>query len=236
VKCLLWTVLVVLAFLVVGCSETGTDSGDSFITSDATVLLGLQDDFECRYVRYDSTVTYPPYEITVDTTFFTFAAIATDSARQRFELWFDSLRTAALKIQSGSILHLGYIPWSPDEPESLVSFAEPPMIFPLRITAEETWSFYTPSTPDIFARLYLSWGFEVTRTFDRRETLILPIGTFNCYVFVTEYRLPGTDTLFQTCEEYYASDWGLVKLYSTGPGTSRVFMVSRETDPAYPVR
>jgi hypothetical protein len=227
------TVPVVLAFLV-SCGETGTDSDDSFITSDATVLLGLMDDFECRYVRYDSTVTYPPYKVTVDTTFFTFASIATDSTRQRFELWFDSLRTAALKIQSGSILHLGYIPWSPDEPESLVSFAEPPMIFPLRITADETWSFYTPSTPDIFAKLYLSWGFDATRTFDRRETLILPIGTFNCYVFVTEYRIPDADTLFRTCEEYYASDWGLVKLYSTGHGTSRVFMVSRDTLVAYP--
>jgi hypothetical protein len=226
------TVLVVLAFLV-SCGETGTDSDDSFITSDATVLLGLMDDFECRYVRYDSTVTYPPYKVTVDTTFFTFASIATDSTRQRFELWFDTVKTAALKIQSGSILHLGYIPWSPDEPESLVSFAEPPMIFPLRINSYDTWDYYTPSTPDIIARLYLSWGFDVTRTFDRRESLVLPIGTFNCYVFVTEYSLPGTDTLFQTCEEYYASDWGLVKLYSTGLGTSRVFMVSRDTLSTY---
>ena len=230
------TVLVGLAFLVVSCGDTGTDSDNSFITSDATVLLGLQHDFECRYVRYDSTVTYPPYEITVDTTFFTFTSIAADSTRQQFDLWFGMVKTAALKIQSGSILHLGYIPWSPDEPESLVCFAEPPMIFPLKITADETWSFYTPATPDITARLYLSWGFDVTRTFDRRESLTLPIGTFNCYVFVTEYRIPGSDTLFQTSEEYYASDWGLVKLYSTGHGTSRVFMVSRHIVVPYPVR
>ncbi len=234
-KFLLMTVLVVLASLVVSCSETGTDSGDSFITSDATVLLGLRNDFECRYVQYDSTVTYPPYEITVDTTFFTFAAIAFDSTRQQFDLWFDTVKTAALKIQSGSIVHLGYMPWSPDEPESLVYFAEPPAIFPVRINSD-AWTYYTPAVPDITTRLFLSWGFDATRSFDRRESLLLPIGTFNCYVFVTEYRFPSTGMLFQTSEEYYASDWGLVKLYSTGHRASEVFMVSRDTLVTYPAR
>lgn len=227
-RCLMAITLAAVAFLIPSCTETGTESDDLIVTTNATALLGLSEDSECEYVQYDSLITYPPLRIYVDTARFSMTVVASDSARELFDLSFDSIKTAALRITSNSIVNLGY--FEPAKGQgSLIPFAEPPELFPRLITSEDTWSYYAPPVFGVTDKLFLSWGFEVTRTFDRREYLLLPLGGFNCYVFLCEYSLPGDEESFKTTYEYYAEGYGLVKLYSAGPsGSSRAFMISRE--------
>ncbi len=221
--------LAVLMPVVLSCDDSGTGADGSFVTSDATALLGLKQDFHCRYVEYDSLITYPPFRISVDTTFFSFSGIATDASRSQFDLSFDSTKTAALRITTNSVVNLGYYQWI-DGRDSFLVFSEPPELFPVVIMEGRSWDSYTPPVFGIVNRLFLSWGFEAARRFERRESILLPLGAFSCYVFSCEYRLPGDEEPFVRASEYYADGYGLVKLHVSGSsGSSQVFMISRDT-------
>jgi hypothetical protein len=221
--------LAALVLLTAGCEESGTEGDNSYVTSDATKLLGLHDDFVCRYVQYDSVITYPPFEISVDTVSFSFKGIAKDSLQTEFDLWFDSARTAVVKITSDVVVNLGYYQAVGDL-DSLVCFSEPAELFPIVVESEQSWESYAPPVFGTTTRLFLSWGFVASRRFERREPVLLPLGTFNCYVFLCEYRLPGDAEPFQTAREYYAEGHGLVKLHTAGAfGSSQVFMIDRDS-------
>ena len=228
-------ILLVLLMVVLSCTESGTDSDNGIISPDAVKLLGLQDDFECRYIRYDSIFTYyPSFKVTVDTTELTCRWEATDSTRTRIDLWFDSTRSTALKITSNSIVNLGYFQ-AVDDHDSLFYFAEPPEIFPIAMRNDEPWESFTPAyyidgEQQITSKLFLSWGLMAKREFEQRETLLLKLGSFNCAVFRCEYTLPGEEDIFKTNYEYYADDYGLVKLYSTGLfGRSHIYLIERDS-------
>ncbi|MFH1893893.1 MAG: hypothetical protein ABIK83_14570 [Candidatus Zixiibacteriota bacterium] len=234
------TLLVVVA--ISGCSDKSTNDDENLITNNAVRLLGLQEDVECEYIKYDTIISYyPSYFVTIDTSLVEFAAQASDSTRSQINLWFDSKKTSALKITSNSVVNLGYFRTINDA-DSLFKFSEPPQIFPLTVQTTDIWDSYSPPiSPDgypwIGSKLYFSYGMENRRSFERSESLLLPLDNFICFVFKNEYRMPGTVTPFRTSYEYYSLDFGLVKMYSTGTfGSSHVFMISREATEATPAR
>jgi len=227
-------IMLLVAVGISGCADKSTNDDENFITSNAVRLLGLQEDVECEYIKYDTIISYyPSYMVTIDTSLVEFAAQESDSTRSQINLWFDSDKTSALKITSNSVVNLGYFR-TIDDIDSLFQFSEPPQIFPLTVQATDIWDSYCPPiSPDgypfIGSMLFLAFGLENRRSFERSESILLPLGDFVCYVFKNEYRLPGTVTPFRTSHEFYSLDFGLVKMYSTGTfGSSHVFMISRE--------
>lgn len=226
-------IMLITIAAVVGCSDKSTDNDENLITGNAVRLLGLHEDIECEYIKYDTVISYyPSYMVTIDTSIVEFAAQASDSTRSQINLWFDSDKTSALKITSNSVVNLGYFRMIGDT-DSLFRFSEPPQVFPLVVSATDVWDTYSPPiSPDgypfIGSKLFLSFGLENRRSFERTESILLPLGNFFCHVFKNEYRLPGTTEPFRTSYEYYSLDSGLVKMYSTGTfGSSHVFMISR---------
>lgn len=218
--------------LIIGCTDNGTGEDENLITNNSVQLLGLQEDIDIGYVRYDTIISYyPTYTITIDTTTMSFSAVATDSTREQIDLSFDSEKFSALKITASSVVNLGYYR-TIDDVDSLFRFAEPSQLFPLRVEATDIWSSYTPSISPhgyewIGAKLYFSYGFENTRSFDRIETVLVFPGSFTCYVFKNEYRLRGSTEPFRTSYEYFSPGVGLVKMYSTGTfGSSHLYLIS----------
>lgn len=224
--------------LSIGCESNSTDSDSNTVVSDAQKLLGLQANSHSTYVRYDSIYQYfPDFDIQVDTTEFTFEVVGLDSAFERLDVYFDSIKSHSIRITATHVVNLGYYR-TVNGNDTLAFFAQPPEIFPLVVEKDTEWESFTPpmttdSRPVVTSRLFLSWGLEIERSYLRTESLLLPIGQFNCIVFRNEFRLPGESEIFKTEYEYYAPEYGLVKLYSTGLfGRSHTFMISHTIDSA----
>lgn len=223
-------------FLSIGCESNSTDSDSNTVVSDAQKLLGLHANSHSTYVRYDSIYQYfPDFDIQVDTTEFNFEVIGLDSTFERVDIYFDSIKSHSVKITATHVVNLGYYRTVNDR-DTLAFFAQPPEIFPLVVGKDAEWESFTPpmttdSRPVVTSRLFLSWGFEIERSYLRTESLLLPIGQVNCIVIKNEFRLPGESEIFKTEYEYYAPEYGLVKLYSIGLfGRSHTFMISHTID------
>jgi len=232
-KVLVVICLALAAILLLTCEPSNTSPDADVLVSDSTKLLGLQTDHTSWYVRYDSIAVYfPDYRVRIDTTTFDLTAAAIDSAREQFDLFRDGTRSYSLQRADVELVNLGYYR-SIGESDSLFYFPEPSTIFPAEVTSIQVWEAFTPTIAGEDAQLttsflFLNWGFDIERKFDRTETILLPIGTFSCLVFKTEFRLPGNDDIFKAEYEYYAWEVGLVKLHSIGLfGSSQTFMVSR---------
>jgi hypothetical protein len=225
-------VVLLSMLLILGCGDSATNPDETPGALNAVKTLGMQEDFECLYLQYDSIFTYPPFRVVVDTTTLVFSAAAIDENRDRIDLWFDSVRTAAIRITSNSVVNLGYYRRIADR-DSIQYFSEPAVIFPNNVQTGTIWEEYAPPISEpgqmiITSQLFISWGFDVTRTYLRREDVLTPMGLFNCHVVQSDYRLHDQEDIFKTEFEYYADSYGLVKLYSSGRfGSSLVVMVSR---------
>jgi len=237
VKWLSFCIVLFTFALIIGCSDKSTNDDDNLITSNAVGLLGLQQDVELDYVSYDTIVTYyPNYAVYIDTTYTSFSAIATDPSRDQIDLSFDSEKFTAVKITANSVVNLGYFRRINDT-DSLFAFSEPSQLFPLKVEKTATWTSFTPSISPygdvwIGSKLYFSYGFENTRSFERMETVLMFPGSFDCYVFKNEYRVRGTTEPFRTSYEYFSPGFGLVKMYTTGTfGSSHLYMNSRAVLP-----
>jgi len=233
---------VIVALLTAGCDSSGTDSNDNVVVTNTSALLALNANSHSTYVQYDSIYRYfPDFGIEVDTTEFTFELVGLDTTFERVDIHFDSTRSHSLKITSTHIVNLGYYRQENDT-DTLAFFAQPPEVFPLTISKDSKLESYTPamlvdSKSVTTSQLYLSWGFEIERSFVRTESLLLPVGQFNCVVIKNEFHLPDSDSIYKTEYEYYAQDYGLVKLYSTGLfGQSHTFMLSHDVDSTQAVR
>ena len=223
----------VLLVTLLSCSDSGTEN-EELATGNARSMMGLQEDLECRYVRYDTMMTYPPLRLKIDTTLFTYSTVTSSFDDNTIDVLFDSVKTASLRITSNCVVNLGYYRSIADV-DSLFQFAEPPVIFPIVCEENATWESHCPPSyasgeETVEAQLYLTWGLIAKRKFERRETLLLPVGTLACTVFKCELTLPGEEDPILTQYEYYADGVGLVKLYSTGRiSTSHIFMLSYES-------
>ncbi len=219
-----------LVFIVGACDDSGTDE-ENFISDNTARLLGLQEDFDIEYISYDLVKTFPPYDSTIDTTVYIFSGRVNSESPGRIDLFVDSAPIAALKINDNSIVNLGYYVRT-DGGDSLMEFPELPLLFPIAFIEEDCWESYTPpmfvdGNAVIESMLFLSWGFETTREFVRRENILVPAGRFNSFVIKCDRTLPGNDEAFSTSYEYYADGVGLVRLYSAGSfGSTHLFMRS----------
>jgi hypothetical protein len=219
-----------LAIVAGACDDSGTDE-EGFISDNTVRLLGLQEDFDIEYISYDSVITYPPLRIEIDTTVYMFSGRANSGSPDRIDLFVDSVPIAALRITDNSIVNLGYYVRT-DGGDSLLQFSELPLLFPIAFVEENRWESYTPpmfvdGQAVIESMLFLSWGFETTRKFVRRENILVPAGRFNSFVIKCDRILPGDDEAFSTSYEYYADGVGLVRLYSAGSfGSTHLFMRS----------
>lgn len=213
--------LVLVAAFFWGCGESGEEP-ENGVQLDGTSLLGLARSHELHYQVFDSTVTYDPQEIHLDTMEMTIAL--QPGSNNQVTLSVDGIRHDLLTIDPLGVLHSGQI--QPTPPDTIF-FYPTPLIMPRTLTFGAVWNIMSPPFAGPLGEerrtlLYLNYGYYTTRTYLGRSDVILPGGSFEAYhcrsvLFLTE---SSADTQM-VVDEFYSPSVGLVKLEAQAPGRGR---------------
>ncbi len=204
-----------------GCGESGKES-ESSAQFDGASLLGLASSHQLHYQVFDSTVTYDPQEIHLDTIEMTIAL--QPGANNQVTLSVDGAPHDLLTIDPLGVLHSGQI--QPTPPDTIF-FYPTPLIMPRTLIFGAVWNIVSPPYTGPLGEerrtlLYLNYGYYTKRTYLGRSDVILPGGSFEAYhcrslLFLTESS-PDTQMVV---DEFYSPTVGLVKLESQAPGRGR---------------
>ncbi|NIP42218.1 MAG: hypothetical protein GWN61_07790, partial [candidate division Zixibacteria bacterium] len=184
--------------------------------------------------QFDSIYTYTPdLRIDVDTSLVTLITEDVSGDHSAFDIGFPSGKLARLIITTNSVAMTGFYQKIGDS-DSLFYFVDIPEIFPNRLQAEESWSFYVPplyrdNQPVITFYLNYGFGYEITRSYLGTERIVVPAGAYSAHVIKSEYRLQGISEVIKTDTEYLVAGIGLVRMHSEGKfGKSHIHLIESQ--------
>jgi hypothetical protein len=222
-----------LVLTLVYCEDDDTTSADR-VPARTESLLGLDASHANLYQQFDSIYNYTPnLTIDVDTSLVTLITEDVSGNQTTFDIGFPSEKLARLIITTKSVAMTGFYQ-KIEGHDSLFYFIDIPEIFPDRLRADESWSFYVPplyrdNEEQIIFYLNYGFGYEITRTYMGTENIVVPAGAYTAHIVKSEYRLRGTDEVIKTDTEYLVSGIGLVRMYSSGKfGKSHILLIESE--------
>ena len=218
-------ILCLTILLLVSCGEESDNATQSTSSTDGTDLMGLVDGATLTYLQIDTLITFTP-SFNVETSE-TLTVVTVAGNGNDWAISHDNHHPLTLKLSSESVLITGY--WKADVGgDARVYFAIPPVLLKQDISAEQSWSGYTPMHSDSLGEkrypdIFVNYGFYFSKTYEGAESVTVTAGEFVAHRFDIELFLESGDNLpVAYISEYYAPDVGLIKYCLKGGGLTRV--------------